>query len=109
VERFETEGKARVLLDVAGGPITLNVQKKLKLDDGVTMEIVGQGSTRDITLNVLQHGTIKVDEKAVVRGTLNAPYAKVEFKEKSRLYGAVSARKIELDEDVHFEPHPPGE
>ena len=52
-------------------------------------------------------GNPRIDHRAVVRGTLNAPYAMAHCKTHSQLYGAVAAKRIQVDEDVTFEPRQP--
>ncbi|MHC4320938.1 MAG: hypothetical protein ACYST3_01550, partial [Planctomycetota bacterium] len=105
IEELYVDDDATIWFDPADGPITLNVKKKLDLGESIEMKL-SSGRTRDITINVLQEEEqIIIGSGTIVRGTLVAPYAKVAFKECSRLEGACYAEFICLDKGVITKYH----
>ncbi|CAB1083455.1 hypothetical protein D1AOALGA4SA_11018, partial [Olavius algarvensis Delta 1 endosymbiont] len=101
---LDTEKKAAVKIDVSAGAVTVNISDRLDIDQGVKIEII-EGSTRDVTFNFSGIKKVEVERKALFRGSLVAPYAKVEFGRRSRLEGRVIAGIIKLKKGSSFKPH----
>ncbi len=111
---FQIDEYAKVLLDVKdvtgdqkNDPVSINVVNGLDLKYSASLEIVAgsKGKTRDILINTIQNGDVIINPKAIVRGILTAPNAKVTFKDQSRLEGATYARFISLGKGVNIQYH----
>lgn len=111
---FQLEQNAKALLDVKDTtgdqkvePLSINIVNKLEVKDSTAFEIAAgsKGTTRDITINAIQKGDITINPKAVIRGILVAPNAKVTFQDQSRLEGAAYARFISLEKGVNIQYH----
>lgn len=111
---LQLEQNAKTLLDLKDttgdqkvDPLNINVVSKLWLKDSSALEIApgSKGTTRDIAINAIQKGEIAINPRAVVRGVLTAPNAKVTFQDQSRLEGAAYARFISLEKGVNIRYH----
>ncbi len=111
---LQLEQNAKVLLDVKDitgdqkiDPLNINVVSKLELKDSAAFEIAegSKGTTRDVAINAIQKGDITINPKAIIRGVLVAPNAKVTFQDQSRLEGAAYARFISLEKGVNIQYH----
>lgn len=99
--KFVIDEFASVNLDVRNGAIHINVIEKIKFKKNVAMAIVG-GNSDKVHYNYKGADKVKVGNRAVLRGILTAPAAKVEFKKGSRLEGAAYVDSIRLAKGASF-------
>ena len=106
-DRFDTDEKAVVALDVAAGPVNINVVEKLEFDRDVQVLITpnGQAASNKVTFTTLQYHKMEIEERAQILGWIIAPRAEVEFEEEARFKGSVVAKAISVEEDVIFVSH----
>jgi uncharacterized repeat protein (TIGR01451 family) len=106
-ERLYIETDATVLFNVINDPISINVADNLEVQESAEFKIApeSEGTTRDITINAMQQGNIKIRPNAIVCGILVAPNAKVTFQDHSKLEGAAYARIISLENGVNVQYH----
>jgi len=107
IEKFDTDPHSTVAIDLSAGPITINITKELDIDEYVEMIIdpASSGTTRDITINSLAAGKIKIENDARVLGTLIAPHAKVKMEDDGAIKGAIYADRISFDQGGLFLSH----
>ena len=106
-DRFETEDNAVLSLDVASGPVNINIVEKLEFDDEVEVRITpnGPAASNQVTFTTLQYHKVEIEARARVLGWLIAPRAEVRFEDDSRFKGAVVAKSIHIEDDVIFVSH----
>ncbi|MBW2059143.1 MAG: DUF1565 domain-containing protein [Deltaproteobacteria bacterium] len=101
---------ATLSVDLSGGPVTINVVKRLRIGMRARVNIES-GSTRDVTFNVLgstgrcRRDRIRIAPFAEFRGTLVAPRSRVRLGFRSELEGAVYAKRIYVSWRARFNPH----
>lgn len=107
IDELETEDGAVLSLDVAAGPVNVNVVCELEFDDEVEVEITpsGQAATNQVNFVTLQKGCVEIGECALILGWIYAPRAELHFGEDCRFKGGAVAKAITADEDVVFVPH----
>jgi len=106
LRELKADDSAILNCEASAGPIELNVVKKLEFGKNAVVQITG-GDTRDVSLNYVGKKDVKIGDRGVLRGTLVAPGAKIEFKKDARFQGAVYAKRIYLDKGVSFQFHEP--
>ena len=107
MENLETDRESTISIDAIGGTVTINVTHNLEFDREVQVIITPFGDERShlVTFNSLQDGDLKIDENALVLGTINAPNADVKLEEESIFKGAICARNIKVQNRATFLPH----
>jgi len=100
IEELKVKKEVVLEFEVTNGPITLNVEKKIDLDQKLEVMILplGVDDSRYVILNSMED--IVVDKESMLLGSLNAPYGKVQFKQDIEFYGSVSAEEIDVDKKV---------
>jgi cytoskeletal protein CcmA (bactofilin family) len=101
---LDTDPHAMVVIDLKDGPVTLNVEDELDIDDYVEIR-AHSGVSRDLTFNCEEGGTIDIEKYARVFGTIVAPHARVKFNRGSTIQGAVYAEKVKMDDESRFVFH----
>ncbi len=106
-DRFDTDTKAVLSIDVAAGPANINVVEKLEFDEEVEVIITpgGQAASNQVTFTTLQYHKVDIEEGALILGWIIAPRAEVHFDEECRFKGSVVAKSISVEEDVIFVSH----
>lgn len=99
-EELKMKQMVKFEIDLATGPVTINVVKKVDMDKDVTMSIspLGENDSRYVVFNSLED--IQVDKGSVLLGTLNAPFDKVQLKKDVYLRGSICSEEIDIDKDV---------
>jgi cytoskeletal protein CcmA (bactofilin family) len=107
MQSFNTDGGERLVLDVSGGEIIINVVKELNFGVNSRVEITpgGESATESVTFNSLTPGTIKFKKGTTVLGTIVAPDALVSLEKAMRFKGAICAKEIKVAADVVYLPH----
>ncbi len=107
VNELEADDGAVLAIDVAGGPVNINVVSELEIDEKVEVSITPGGhlSSNQVTFTTLQRKELEIGEESLFMGWLIAPHAKVLFEEDCGFKGAVVAKAIALEEGVIFVPH----
>ncbi len=106
-DNFDTDENAIVSIDVAAGPVAINVAKELELDEEVEVLITpsGQAASNQVSFITLQQKKVDLGEDALILGWIYAPKAEVHFDEDCRFKGTVVAKSITVEEGVIFVPH----
>jgi hypothetical protein len=106
-DRLETDDAAVLSLDVAAGPVNINVVEKLEFDKEVEVAITpnGQAASNQVTFTTLQYHKLEIEERALVLGWIIAPRAEVRLEEDSRFKGSIVAKSIRVEDDVIFVSH----
>lgn len=106
-DRLDTDTKAVLAIDVAAGPVNINVVEKLEFDRDVQVLITpnGEAASNKVTFTSLQYHKLEIEERARILGWIIAPRAEVKFEEDARFKGSVVAKAISVDEDVIFVSH----
>lgn len=96
--KIDVKKDASVRLDLASGPVLVDVDDHLNMDEGVRMTIVSAtGTAADILFRVEgSHAHLKKD--GVYLGTFLVPNGHVELHEDSTLTGALYAEKVTVKE-----------
>jgi len=103
-QRLETLPLANLSLNVSGGAVNVNVVDALNFAESVRVYVVG-GITSLATFSTMQSSDFNIDRDAIIRGTVNAPAAQVNFATGSAFKGELSAREIILAPRVKFLSH----
>jgi YVTN family beta-propeller protein len=101
---LDTDTYAKIVIDVSGGAVNINVVDELCFDQQIKVEISG-GGTEQVTFTTLQHNKVQIGQKSIIRGNLIAPEAEVHFDKECKFKGAVYAESITLDAKVQFYHH----
>ena len=106
-EQFLVKKNSKVSVDVSGGPVTINVVGAFEVSRFSEFEItpLGQAGSSFLTINLLQSGSVIINKKAIVMGTLNAPNAEVHLINKSRFKGLLQAQSIIVYTNTQFISH----
>lgn len=106
-DELDTDTKAALVIDVAAGPVNINVVDKLEFDKDVAVVITphGQSASTQVTFTTLQYHKVEIEERAEVLGWLIAPRAEVRFEDDARFKGSVVAKEIHVEDDVLFVSH----
>ncbi len=106
-DELDTDERSVLSIDVANGPVYINVVDELDFDEDIEIVITpfGQAASNQVTFTTLQHNKVDVEEDALILGWIIAPRAEVHFDEDCRFKGSVVAKSISVEEDVIFVPH----
>jgi hypothetical protein len=104
IDVLDAGSSAKLFIDVANGPVTINVVTDLQFDEKVQVLITG-GGTQLVTFVTLQDPKVDIGIKAVIRGTIIAQEAEVHFSRNCKFKGAIYADGITLDPEVIFQFH----
>ena len=85
IESFSLGENALADLDVAGGPITINVDGKVTLKDGARINVADESLTDQVQINAKK--TIKLGKNTEAVGKIIAPEAAVKIGEESGFRG----------------------
>ncbi|MEM8557032.1 MAG: T9SS type A sorting domain-containing protein [Bacteroidota bacterium] len=93
---------ATLILDVANGPMTLNVATRFNIGADVEVRVVSFGGANpllsaNVTLNTTQTATLNVGARSNFIGTINAPSATVWVRTDAAFRGAIAAREIKVN------------
>ncbi len=107
MDELDTDEGAILSIDVATGPVNVNIVDKLDFDEDVQVIITpnGQAASNQVTFTTLQYHKVDIEERALILGWIIAPRAEVNFDEECRFKGSVVAKSISVEEDVIFVPH----
>lgn len=107
-EELKLKQNVKLEIDLANGPITINVVNKVDMDKDVTMSLepLGENDSRYVTINSLKD--MQIDKGSVLLGTFNAPYGKVQLKKEVYLRGSICSEEIDVDKDVTVLHHDVG-
>jgi hypothetical protein len=107
MDALSTNRGSMISIDVAAGPVNINVVTELEFDDGVEIIITpsGQVSTNQVTFTTLQTEKMEIGRHALILGWLIAPNAAVHFSEESQFKGSAVARAIVAEDEVKFISH----
>lgn len=96
-EELIVKEEASLEIDVSVGPVTVNVEKKIDLDEDVAMRLspLGAVDSRYVTFNT--QGDVQIGEGSVLLGSFIAPEGKVDLKKGVSLQGSVCAEEIDVD------------
>ncbi|MCB9066343.1 MAG: choice-of-anchor D domain-containing protein [Calditrichae bacterium] len=103
-EDLTLQSRAKLLVDVSGGPVNIYLEEDLQLDERAEVEISG-GSTADFTVFCGDDRNIKIREKAIMRGNLIAPNATVKLEDDSYFKGSIVADRISIEKNVVIVSH----
>ncbi|MEM8599231.1 MAG: T9SS type A sorting domain-containing protein [Bacteroidota bacterium] len=92
---------ATLILDVANGPMTLNVATRFNIGADVEVRLVSFGGANpllsgSVTLNTTQTATLNIGARSNFIGTINAPSALVSVRGDASFRGAIAAREIKV-------------
>jgi len=106
-DELDTDERSVLSIDVANGPVYINVVDELDFDEDIEIVITpfGQAASNQVTFTTLQHSKVDIEEDALILGWIIAPRAEVHFDEDCRFKGSVVAKSISVEEDVIFVPH----
>jgi len=98
-ECLELDDDSILEIDVTNGPVTINVVDHLDIEKDVEFIIIpgGESATDQVTINVKDDKSIKVDRGSKILGTLVAPDAKVTLEDDVSFKGSICARNIEVE------------
>lgn len=107
IDELEVDDGAVISIDVANGPVNINVVSKLEFEEEVEIRITPDGhvSSNQVTFTTLQHKDVEIGEESLILGWLIAPNAEVSFEEECVFKGSVVAKAISIEEEVIFVPH----
>ncbi|MEM6782444.1 MAG: T9SS type A sorting domain-containing protein [Bacteroidota bacterium] len=93
---------ATLILDVANGPMTLNVATRYNQGADTEVRVVSFGGANpllsgNVTLNSTQTATLNVGARSNFIGTINAPSALVSVRGDASFRGAIAAREIKVN------------
>jgi len=97
-EELILKESAGMEIDIATGPVTVNVEKKVDMDKDVSMSLfpLGDVDSRYVTINAMED--MQIGEGSVLRGTFNAPLGKFDLKKSGDLIGSICAEEIDVEE-----------
>ena len=87
-------------IDLATGPVTVNVERKIDMNMDVQMSLapLGESDSRYVTINSMED--MQIDKNSVLLGTFNAPLGKVHFKKDVNLRGSICSEEIDVEKDA---------
>jgi predicted extracellular nuclease/cytoskeletal protein CcmA (bactofilin family) len=101
-----TSSEAVLSIDVAEGPVAINVVYELEFDDEVEVEISsGEAGSREVTFTTLQCSRLTLGNGAGVLGSIIAVKAEVRLSKNSRFKGSIVAKAIVVEQNAIFLPH----
>ena len=103
-EELTVEEAAFLEIDVSTGPVEVNVEKKIDINEEVTMSLspLGEEDSRHVTFNTKED--LSVDKKAVLLGQWIAE-GKADLAEEVMLRGSICAEEIIIDKDAVLLQH----
>ena len=106
-ESIRLEALSLLSVDVASGPVSVNITDNLSFRNDSRVEIApfGEIGSTELTFNTLQTGDVKIGQSASVLGSIIAPTASVEIKDNVVFKGAVCAQRIQAQQGVTFRHH----
>ena len=107
MDELDTDNFAKVVIDVSGGPVNINVVKDLEIDDAVEIVIDPGGDSNSdlLTFSTMQKNKVDIGKYTKVLGNIIAPKAEVHFSDESQFRGTVCADKVTVEEGVPFLHH----
>ena len=107
MDELDTDNFAKVVIDVSGGPVNINVVKDLEIDDAVEIVIDPGGDSNSdlLTFSTMQKNKVDIGKYTKVLGNIIAPKAEVHFSDESQFRGTVCAEKVTVEEGVPFLHH----
>ncbi|MGH7452145.1 MAG: FlgD immunoglobulin-like domain containing protein [bacterium] len=107
MNKLELEHAGILSIDVASGPVNINVVTALEFEERTEVVITpsGQASTNQVTFTTLQQDTVDIGDESLILGWIIAPQAEVHFDEDCRFKGSVVAEAITVDDEVIFVSH----
>lgn len=99
-EELKLKEKVSLEIDLAIGPVIVNVVKKVDVAKDMQMLLIplGESDSRYVTINSLED--IQIDKGSVLMGTFNAPDGKVHLKKDVNLRGSICSEEIDVDKDA---------
>jgi len=88
-----------VKFNISGDGVEINIQNGFILSDRAKMELVS-GTAEDIVIYAGGSNEIRIGSNSKLHGSLTAPNAKVSVFSRAEVYGAIYARRVELQPDV---------
>ncbi len=107
MNKLELKESAKLIIDVAAGPVNINVVEKLSFDKSVAVSItpLGEAGSDQVTFTQLDDDPVVIGQSAKVLGTIIAVEAEVRLSKSSRFKGAVIAENIVVESGAIFLPH----
>ncbi|MEL6442745.1 MAG: T9SS type A sorting domain-containing protein [Bacteroidota bacterium] len=101
---------ATLILDVANGPMTLNVVTRFNIGADTEVRVVSFGGpdprlSGNVTLNTTQTATLNIGARSNFLGTINAPSALVWVRTDASFRGAIAAREIKVNNRASLVEH----
>jgi len=105
--RLELKESAKLVINVGGGEVNINVVEKLIVGKKVVVSITpsGEAGSEEVTFTQLDDAQVTIGENAKVLGNIIAVEATVKLAKKSRYKGAIIANKIVVDPGAVFLPN----
>jgi len=103
---LDTGEKAKLALDLGGGPIQINAVSRLTFNKQVMVLLSsGEGGSEEVTFTTLQESRLTIGEKARVLGEIIASDAAVTLAKNCRFKGTLWAKEIEVKAGAAFRSH----
>lgn len=96
--KMEIKKNASLRLDLAGGPLLVDVDDHLEMNEGVSMTIISAAGTAADILFRVEGSHAHLKKNGVYLGTFLVPNGHVELHEDATLTGALYAEKISVKE-----------
>lgn len=107
IDELEVDDGAVISIDIADGPVNINVVSKLEFEKEVEINITPEGpaASNQVTFTTLQHKEVKIGDESLIQGWLIAPNAEVDLREECVFKGSIVAKAISVEEKVILVPH----
>lgn len=96
---FIESSTVRINLDIASGPIDINVQNELRFGDSMIMTLVGGSNPRQVRYYTNWPNQLNIGNDLTLFGVVTAPSAAIVGFSRTRIRGSVFGRTVSLGPD----------
>ncbi len=106
-QSLDLDRETRIRLDLAAGPIIIDVVGEVEVDDRVRMEVASAvGGADDILVELAVADEVELGDGGTYLGTFLAPRAELHLGRGASLEGALYARRVTVDDRAELVQNP---
>jgi hypothetical protein len=106
-ESWDIDRETRIRLDLAGGPIIIDVAGQVEIDDRVRMEVTSAvGGAEDVLVEFGIADEVELGDGGRYLGTFLAPRAELHLGRGAFLEGALYGRRVTVDDRAELVQNP---
>jgi PKD repeat protein len=106
-QSVDLDRETRIRLDLAGGPVIIDVVGEFEVDDRVRMEVASAvGGAEDILVELGVADEVELGEGGTYLGTFLAPRAELHLGRGASLEGALYGRRVTVDDRAELVQNP---